>query len=101
MRFSPVAVLLFFLCIGPLAAQDREQVVRLPGPNGSTLVATVIRPPGEAKSPLVVINRASLDDLCAAAVRPPVPARGILSALFNHRGCVGRANVRFRRSLTG
>lgn len=62
MRFSPIAVLLFFVCIGPLAAQDREQVVRLPGPNGSTLVATVLRPSGEAKSPLVVINHGSPAD---------------------------------------
>ena len=37
MRFGPVAVLLFFLCIGPLAAQDREQVVRLLHPRPRTL----------------------------------------------------------------
>lgn len=62
MRLGPIAFLLFFICIGPLAAQDREQVLRVPGPNGSTLVTTVMRPPGEGKSPLVIINHGSPPD---------------------------------------
>jgi dienelactone hydrolase len=87
MRFSPVAVLLFFLCIGPLAAQSREHVVRLPGPGVATLVATVMRPPGEAKSPLVVINHGSPSD---SSQRPTMerPRYTALSSWFLSRGYV-------------
>ncbi len=87
MRFGPIAVLLFFICIGPLAAQDREQVVRIPGPAGSTLIATVTRPPGEARSPLVVINHGSPAD---GSQRPKIerPRYSALSSFFLSRGYV-------------
>ena len=87
MRFGPIAVLLFFICIGPLAAQDREQVVRIPGPGGSTLIATVTRPPGEARSPLVVINHGSPAD---GSQRPKIerPRYSALSSFFLSRGSV-------------
>ncbi|MBP6770361.1 MAG: prolyl oligopeptidase family serine peptidase [Reyranella sp.] len=87
MRFGPIAVLLFFICIGPLAAQDREQVVRIPGPGGSTLIATVTRPPGEARSPLVVINHGSPAD---GSQRPKIerPRYSALSSFFLSRGYV-------------
>ena len=87
MRFGPIAVLLFFICIGPLAAQDREQVVRIPGPGGSTLIATVTRPPGEARSPLVVINHGSPAD---GSQRPKIECSrySALSSFFLSRGYV-------------
>ena len=87
MRFGPIAVLLFFICIGPLAAQDRQQVVRVPGPGGSTLVATVIRPPGEARSPLVVINHGSPADGSQRA-KMERPRYTALSSFFLSRGYV-------------
>lgn len=87
MRFGPIAVLLFFICIGPLAAQDREQVVRIPGPGGSTLIATVTRPPGEARSPLVVINHGSPADGSQRA-KMERPRYSALSSFFLSRGYV-------------
>lgn len=87
MRFGPIAVLLFFICIGPLAAQDREQVVRIPGPGGSTLIATVTRPPGEARSPFVVINHGSPADGSQRA-KMERPRYSALSSFFLSRGYV-------------
>ncbi|MGQ3299618.1 alpha/beta hydrolase family protein [Reyranella sp.] len=87
MRFGSIAVLLFFICIGPLAAQNREQVVRLPGPDGSTLVATVMRPPGEARSPLVVINHGSPAD-GSRRTKMERPRYTALSSFFVSRGYV-------------
>lgn len=100
MRFSPVAVLLFFLCVGPLAAQDREQVVRLPGPNGSTLVATVMRPPGEVKSPLVVINHGSPAD-GSQRFKMERPRYTALSSWFLSRGYVVALPLRRGYGETG
>ena len=87
MRLGPIAVLLFFICIGPLAAQDRQQVVHLTGPGGSTLVATVMRPPGEARSPLVVINHGSPADGSQRA-KMERPRYTALSSFFLSRGHV-------------
>jgi dienelactone hydrolase len=87
MRLRPIAVLLFFICIGPLAAQDREQVVRVPGPGGSTLVTTVMRPPGEGKSPLVVINHGSPADGSQRG-KMERPRYTALSSFFLSRGYV-------------
>lgn len=100
MRLGPIAVLLFFICIGPLAAQDREQVVRVPGPDGSTLVVTVIRPPGEAKSPLVVINHGSPADGSQRGKmeRPRYPT---LSSWFVSRGYVVALPLRRGYGETG
>jgi len=101
MRLGPVAVLLFcFFCIGPLAAQDREQVVRLPGPNGSTLVATVMRPPGEAKSPLVVINHGSPAD-GSQRYKMERPRYTALSSWFLSRGYVVALPLRRGYGETG
>jgi len=89
MRFHPLAffLLIFFVWTGPLAAQGREEVVRIPGPNGSTLVATVMRPPGEARQPLVIINHGSPAD---SAQRPKMerPRYTALSSWFLSRGYV-------------
>jgi len=88
MRSGPVAVLLLlFAWVGPLAAQGREEVVHMPGPGGSTLVATVMRPPGEARQPLVVINHGSPAD---SSRRPTMerPRYTALSSWFLARGYV-------------
>ncbi|OFX02899.1 MAG: hypothetical protein A3D94_09495 [Alphaproteobacteria bacterium RIFCSPHIGHO2_12_FULL_66_14] len=89
------ALLLVFAIIWPAAAQDREQVVRVPGPGGSNLVTRVIRPPGEARHPLVVINHGSpADGSQRARMEPPrytalsswLLARGYVVALPLRRG---------------
>ncbi len=100
MRFGPIAVLLFFICIGPLAAQDRQQVVRVPGPGGSTLVATVMRPPGEARSPLVVINHGSPAD-SSQRFKMERPRFTALSSWFLSRGYVVALPLRRGYGETG
>ncbi|OYZ93508.1 MAG: hypothetical protein B7Y08_16545 [Rhodospirillales bacterium 24-66-33] len=97
---GPIAALLFFICIGPLAAQDRQQVVRLPGPGGSTLVATVMRPPGEARSPLVVINHGSPADGSQRA-KMERPRYTALSSFFLSRGYVVALPLRRGYGETG
>ncbi len=100
MRLGPIAVLLFFICIGPLAAQNREQVVRIPGPGGSTLVATVMRPPGEARSPLAVINHGSPADGSQRA-KMERPRYSALSSFFLSRGYVVALPLRRGYGETG
>ena len=100
MRLGPIAVLLFFICIGPLAAQDRQQVVSLPGPGGSTLVATVMRPPGEARSPLVVINHGSPAD-SSQRFKMERPRFTALSSWFLSRGYVVALPLRRGYGETG
>lgn len=100
MRLGPIAVLLFFICIGPLAAQNHEQVVRIPGPGGSTLVATVMRPPGEARSPLVVINHGSPADGSQRA-KMERPRYSALSSFFLSRGYVVALPLRRGYGETG
>ncbi|MDP2332887.1 MAG: prolyl oligopeptidase family serine peptidase [Reyranella sp.] len=81
------ALLLVFAIIWPAAAQDREQVVRAPGPGGSSLVTRVIRPLGEARHPLVVINHGSPADGSQRAKMEP-PRYTALSSWFLARGYV-------------
>ena len=61
--------------------------MRIPGPNGSTLVTTVMRPPGETRQPLVIINHGSPAD---SAQRPKMerPRYTALSSWFLSRGYV-------------
>jgi dipeptidyl aminopeptidase/acylaminoacyl peptidase len=40
----------------------REQAWRIPAADGSSMIATVMRPPGEGARPLVVINHGSPPD---------------------------------------
>jgi len=90
MRLSAVATLLvlaFWPLTFPAATQEREQIVKLPGPGGSTLVARVIRPPGEARQPLVVINHGSPADGTQRAKMEP-PRFSALSSWFLARGYV-------------
>jgi len=92
MRRGPLAALLLVFAIvwaiiWPAAAQEREQLVKLPGPGGSTLAARVMRPPGEARQPLVVINHGSPADGSQRAKMEP-PRYSALSSWFLARGYV-------------
>jgi dienelactone hydrolase len=76
---------------GPQGAEGgalREQVWRIPAAGGSPLMAaTVMRPPGEARLPLVVINHGSPAD---SSDRPRMarPHYNTLSSWFVSRGYV-------------
>jgi dienelactone hydrolase len=87
MRFSPLALLLAFVFITPLSAQEREEIVRVPATGGANLIATVLRPPGEARAPLVVINHGSPADGSQRTTmqRPKYPT---LSSWFLAKGYV-------------
>jgi dienelactone hydrolase len=65
----------------------REQAWRIPAADGSSMIATVMRPPGENARPLVVINHGSPADGSerGAMTRPRYPA---LSSWFVARGYV-------------
>ena len=87
MRLRTLAVLLALLFAWPATAQEREQIVRIPGPGGATLIATVLRPPGETRHPLVVINHGSPADGSKRATMER-PRYAALSAWFQERGYV-------------
>ena len=84
-----LAALLVFVFVWPAGAQDghREQIVRLPGPGGATLLVNVARPPGDARQPLVVINHGSPADGSQRARMTP-PRFATLSSWFLARGYV-------------
>jgi dienelactone hydrolase len=91
MRAGPfvplLAVLLAFTSVWPAAAQGtREDVVRIPT-SGATMVATVMRPPGEDRRPLAIINHGSPAD---SAQRPRMerPRYSSLSSWFVAHGYV-------------
>ncbi|MDP1750682.1 MAG: prolyl oligopeptidase family serine peptidase [Reyranella sp.] len=80
---------------------DREQVWRIPAAGGAPLMlATVMRPRGEARSPLVVINHGSPAD---NSVRPRMdrPRYSILSSWFVSRGYVVVLPMRRGYGATG
>ena len=56
MKLRIFTALLALVVAGDTWAQSREQVVRIPAAGGVSMVATVMRPPGEDKKPVVVIN---------------------------------------------
>jgi dienelactone hydrolase len=90
MRLRALATLLvlaFWPLAFPAAAQEREQIVKLPGPGGSSLVARVMRPPGEARQPLVIINHGSPADGSQRAKMEP-PRFAALSSWFLAHGYV-------------
>ena len=79
----------------------REQEWRIPASGGSPLmVATVVRPPGEAKAPLVVINHGSPAD---RTLRPKMerPHFVTLSSFFVARGYVVAMPLRRGYGATG
>jgi dienelactone hydrolase len=67
-------------------AQPREQVVRIPAADGVSMIATVMRPLGEGKRPLIVINHGSPNSFQRLTMeRPHYPS---LSSWFMSRGYV-------------
>jgi dienelactone hydrolase len=87
MKRQMIAALLALLVAGDAAAQSREEVVRIPGPGGASMVATVMRPPGEQQRPLVVINHGSPADGSQRPRMAPPRYHG-LSSWFLARGYV-------------
>lgn len=98
MRLNPLALLLAFVFVWPATAQ--EQIVKLPGPGGSTLVANVMRPAGNARHPLVVINHGSPVDSSQRAKMAP-PRYSALSSWFLARGYVVALPLRRGYGETG
>ncbi len=86
-RSSLAALLLVFVFIWPAVAQERERIVRIPGPGGTTMIATVMRPLGETRQPLVVINHGSPAD-GAQRAKMALPRYATLSSWFLARGYV-------------
>ena len=99
MRLSDCALMLLALVVsGPVHAQSpgpqgaesgkmREQKWRIPGPGGALMDATVFRPPGEARAPLVVVNHGSPAN---SSERPRMtrPRFTAISSYFVSRGYV-------------
>jgi len=85
MRAPTLLALLALLLAWPAAAQ--EQIVKVPGPGGATLVVNVMRPAGEARRPLVVINHGSPADGAQRSKMTP-PRYQALSSWFLARGYV-------------
>jgi dienelactone hydrolase len=88
---------------GPQGAESgkmREQEWRIPGPGGALMDATVFRPPGEARAPLVVVNHGSPDN---AAERPRMtrPRFTAISSFFLSRGYVVALPLRRGYGATG
>lgn len=87
MKPGIVAAVLTLVVAGQSSAQTREQVVRIPVAGGVSMVATVMRPPGEDKKPVVVINHGSPADGSQRA-RMALPRYNGLSSWFASRGYV-------------
>src|SRR5215475_8266693 len=86
---------------GPEGSKMREQEWRMPSASGSPLmVATVFRPPGEAKAPLVVMNHGSPPD---ASQRPKMarPQFTAISSFFVSHGYVVVLPLRRGYGATG
>ena len=88
---------------GPQGAESgktREQEWRIPGPGGALMDATVFRPPGEARAPLVVVNHGSPDN---AAERPRMtrPRFTAISSFFLSHGYVVVLPLRRGYGVTG
>ena len=98
MRRHAFLWLLALLFAFPAAAQ--EQIVKVPGPGGSTLVTRVIKSPGEARQPLVVINHGSPADSSQRTKMEP-PRYSALSSWFLARGYVVALPLRRGYGETG
>ncbi len=88
---------------GPQSAESgkmREQEWRIPGPGGALMDATVFRPVGEARAPLVVVNHGSPDN---AAERPRMtrPRFTAISSFFLSHGYVVVLPLRRGYGVTG
>lgn len=87
MKLRILATLLALVVAGETWAQTRERVVRIPTADGVEMVATVLRPPGEDRKPVVVINHGSPADGSQRAKMAP-PRYNALSSWFVSRGYV-------------
>lgn len=87
MEFRTVAALAALLLTSEASAQAREQVVRIPAGDGSSMVATVMRPAGDDRKPVVVINHGSPADGSRRAAMA-LPRYDALSTWFLARGYV-------------
>jgi len=70
---------------GAEGSRMREQEWRIPGPGGTLMIATVFRPPGEARAPLMVMNHGSPADGSQRA-RMERPQFSSVSSFFVARG---------------
>ena len=86
---SPFVAALACLVSWSAAAQgtQREEIVRIPAAGGAMMVATVLRPPGEGKRPLAIINHGSPVD-SAQRLKMERPHYPSLSSWFIARGYV-------------
>lgn len=87
MRLPILATLVALALAGQASAQTREQTVRIPAAGGVSMIATVMRSPGEDRKPVVVINHGSPADGSQRARMAPPRYNG-LSSWFVSRGYV-------------
>ena len=87
MKLRILVALLALVVAGEAAAQSREQIVKIPAAGGVSMIANVMRPPGEDKKPLVIINHGSPADGSQRAKMTP-PRYSGLSSWFVSRGYV-------------
>lgn len=87
MKLRILITLLALVLAGEAFAQTREQVVRIPAAGGVSMIATVMRPPGEDRKPVVVINHGSPADSSQRPKMAPPRYNG-LSSWFVSRGYV-------------
>ena len=98
---SLLAAVLGFALASPAAAQGvpREEIVRIPAAGGAMMITTVMRPPGEDRRPLVVINHGSPAD--ESPDEMPPPRFSALSSWFVARGYVVALPLRRGYGETG
>ncbi len=103
-RRTALALLLAFaaapLVPPPVAAQPRDEVVRVPGPGGSSLATRIVRPADETRRKLVVINHGSPPDASKRGSMD-VPRFGALTSWFVARGYVVALPLRRGYGETG
>lgn len=100
--FAPLlaAALAFAFAWQASAQGAREEVVRIPAAGGATMIATVMRPPGEGKRPLAVINHGSPAD-GSQRLKMARPRYSALSSWFVSRGYVVALPLRRGYGETG
>lgn len=101
-KFAPLlaAVLAFAFALQASAQGSREEIVRIPTAGGATMITTVMRPPGEDKRPLVVINHGSPPD-GSQRLKMERPRYSALSSWFVSRGYVVALPLRRGYGETG
>ncbi len=85
---------------GPEGGKMREQEWRIPGPGGVLMDATVFRPPGSARAPLMVMNHGSP---ASSSERPGMkrPTYTAISSFFVSRGYIVVLPLRRGYGATG